>query len=173
MSTAIYPGSFDPVTSGHLDVIERARQVFGKVIVSVAPNERKETLFTTDERVEMLREVCRGFSNVEVDSFSGLLVNYALTNKATVIVRGLRAVSDFELELQMAQMNRCLTPDINTVFLMTTTEHSFLSSSIVKEVARLGGSVTGMVPPVVETYLERKFKLEPKSKQRAAGGISG
>ncbi len=167
MALAIYPGSFDPVTSGHVDVIERARHVFDRVIVSVAPNIRKEGLFTTEERVEMLREVCREFSGVEVDSFSGLLVNYAVTHGANVIVRGLRAVSDFELELQMAQMNRSLAPDIHTVFLMTTTEHSFLSSSIVREVARLGGDVSGMVPPVVEKYFARKFQTND------LGGKSG
>lgn len=157
MAVAIYPGSFDPVTSGHLDVIERAAHLFDEVIVAVAPNLQKQNLFTNDERLEMLRQVCADFPNISVDSFSGLLVNYAGARGARCIIKGLRAVSDFEYELQMAQLNRRLAPDIHTVFLMTTTEHSFLSSSIVKEIARLGGDIRGLVPPAVEPYLESRF----------------
>jgi len=159
MAVAIYPGSFDPVTSGHLDIIERADRIFDRVIVAVAPNTQKQPLFTADERLEMLRAVCHGYQTVEVDSFSGLLVNYAHSRGASVIIKGLRAVSDFEFELQMAQMNRHLAQDINTVFLMTTTEHSYLSSSIVKEIARLGGDVKGLVPGVVEVYLKGKLNV--------------
>lgn len=160
MAIAVYPGSFDPVTSGHLDIIERAGHIFEKVIVAVAPNAQKKPLFTIQERLNLLKKVCQPFSHVAVDSFSGLLVNYALANGATAIVKGLRAVSDFEFELQMAQMNRRLAPEVHTVFLMTTTEHSFLSSSIVKEIARLGGSVTGLVPDVVEEFLVRKLHTD-------------
>ncbi len=157
MTTAIYPGSFDPVTTGHLDVIERASDLFNRVIVAVAPNNQKQSLFSTEERVEMLQKVCTSFTNIEVDFFTGLLVNYARAKNATAIIKGLRAVSDFEFELQMAQMNRKLAPEIHTVFLMTTTEHSYLSSSIVKEVAMLGGDVSGLVPKAVESFLKLKF----------------
>lgn len=157
MATAVYPGSFDVVHRGHLDVIERASRLFEQVIVAVAPNRQKAPLFTTEERVELLRKTCQTFSNVEVDSFSGLLVNYARATGAVAIIRGLRAVSDFEYELQMAQMNRRLAPEINTVFLMTTTENSYLSSSIVREIATLGGDVSGLVPPVVEECLHTKL----------------
>ncbi|MCC6485114.1 MAG: pantetheine-phosphate adenylyltransferase [Armatimonadetes bacterium] len=160
MTTAVYPGSFDPVTSGHLDIIERAAHLFDKVIVAVAPNTQKNPLFTTQERLSLLRKVCESFSNVSVDCFSGLLVNYALAHGARAIVKGLRAVSDFEFELQMAQMNRRLAPEVHTVFMMTTTEHSYLSSSIVKEIAALGGSVKGLVPGVVEDFLIKKLQTE-------------
>lgn len=160
MTTAVYPGSFDPVTSGHLDIIERAAHLFDKVIVAVAPNTQKNPLFTTQERLSLLRKVCESFSNVSVDFFSGLLVNYALAHGARAIVKGLRAVSDFEFELQMAQMNRRLAPEVHTVFMMTTTEHSYLSSSIVKEIAALGGSVKGLVPGVVEDFLIKKLQTE-------------
>ncbi len=157
MSVAVYPGSFDPVTGGHLDIVERACDLFDKVIVAVAPNPQKNTLFTTGERIQMLRDVCSSIPNLEVDSFSGLLVHYARSRGAAAIIKGLRAVSDFEYELQMAQMNRHLAPELHTVFLMTTTEHSYLSSSIVKEICRLGGDVSGLVPPVVEARLRSKF----------------
>lgn len=160
MAVAIYPGSFDPVTSGHLDIIERASCLFDKLVVAVAPNSTKQPMFSTEERLEMLSEVCSKFSNIQVDCFSGLLVNYAREHGATAIVKGLRAVSDFEFELQMAQMNRRLAPEVHTVFLMTTTEHSFLSSSIVKEIARLGGDISGLVPPLVEQRLRSKLAPE-------------
>jgi len=154
---AIYPGSFDPVTNGHLDLVERASRVFGRVIVAVAPNPLKATLFTIEERLAMLREVCSEWPNVEVDSMPGLLVEYARSRGAHVIVKGLRAVSDFEFELQMALMNRRQAPTIETVFMMTGAEYSYLSSSIVKEVASLGGSVEGLVPQAVLDRLTQKL----------------
>lgn len=160
MAVAIYPGSFDPVTTGHVDIIERASCLFDKLVVAVAPNSNKQPMFSTEERLEMLSEVCAKISNIQVDSFSGLLVNYAREHGAAAIVKGLRAVSDFEFELQMAQMNRRLAPEVHTVFLMTTTEHSFLSSSIVKEIARLGGDISGLVPPLAEQRLRSKLAPE-------------
>lgn len=156
MARALVPGSFDPVTNGHLDIIARAARMFETVLVSVAPNSSKTPLFTLAERVEMLQQACAPWPNVCVDAFQGLLVEYALKNDATVIVKGLRAVSDFEYELQMAMMNRRLNSAVETVFLMTEAEHSYLSSSIVKEIARLGGSVEGLVPSHVEERLRQK-----------------
>jgi pantetheine-phosphate adenylyltransferase len=156
MARALVPGSFDPVTTGHLDIIARAARMFETVLVSVAPNSSKTPLFTLAERVEMLQEACAPWPNVRVDAFQGLLVEYAVKNDATVIVKGLRAVSDFEYELQMAMMNRKLNSAVETVFLMTEAEHSYLSSSIVKEIARLGGSVEGLVPSHVEERLRQK-----------------
>ena len=155
---AVCPGSFDPVTNGHLDVIERASKVFDRVIVAVAPNPFKEALFTIEERIEMLCGVCSKWPNVEVDSFAGLLVEYAKGRGATVIVKGLRAVSDFEYEFQTALMNRRLEPSIETMFMMTSAEHSYLSSSIVKHVASLGGSTKGLVPAAVHERLVRKIR---------------
>jgi pantetheine-phosphate adenylyltransferase len=160
---AVCPGSFDPVTSGHIDVIERAARVFGEVIVAVAPNLSKKSLFTVEERVEMLRDATSHIANVRVDSFHGLLVDYVHSVGATVLVKGLRAVSDFEFELQMALMNRNLAPEIETVFLMTGAEYSYLSSSVVREIAALGGSVEGLVPETVERRLREMFS-------QAAGG---
>jgi len=158
---AVCPGSFDPVTSGHVDVIERAAKVFGQVIVAVAPSPGKEALFSVDERVGMLREVTSHIPNVRVDAFDGLLVDYVRSQEASVIVKGLRAVSDFEIEFQMALMNRNLEPEVETVFMMTGAEYSYLSSSIVKEIAALGGSVDGLVPRTVARRLEEKLrKLE-------------
>lgn len=159
MIKAIYPGSFDPVTNGHLDIIERARNVFDALVVAVAPNVDKRPLFTIEERLEMLREVCKEMPNVTVDSFSGLLVRYAAQQNASVIVKGLRALSDFEFEFEMALMNRRLDSGIETVFMMTNAEYSYLSSSIVKEVARFGGSVAGLVPKIVEERLAQKFSV--------------
>jgi len=156
MARALAPGSFDPVTNGHLDIIVRAAGMFDSVLVAVARNYSKTPLFTLEERLEMLKEVCAPYPNVTVDAFEGLLVNYALANGATVIVRGLRAVSDFEYELQMALMNRRLVSTVETVFLMTGAEYSYLSSNIVKEIARLGGSVEGLVPNSVEKRLRQK-----------------
>jgi len=155
---AIYPGSFDPVTNGHLDIIERAAKVFGKVIVAVTPNPLKATLFTVEERLEMLREITSKWPNVEVDSFTGLLVKYAKSRGADVIVKGLRAVSDFEFEFEMALMNRRLEPSIETVFMMTGAEYSYLSSSIVKEVVSLGGSAEGLVPEAVIGRIIEKLR---------------
>ncbi len=154
---AVCPGSFDPVTSGHIDVIERAARVFGEVIVAVAPNPGKRTLFTVSERVEMLRESIGHLPNVRVDAFDGLLVDYVRNQGAAVIVKGLRAVSDFEIEFQMALMNRNLAPGVETVFMMTGAEYSYLSSSIVKEIAAMGGSISGLVPDVVEVKLLEKL----------------
>ncbi len=153
---AIYPGSFDPVTYGHLDLIERGAKIFDRLVVSILRNFDKEPLFTVEERVEMLREVTRPWENVEVDVFSGLLVDYARLREANVILRGIRAVSDYEYELQMAMMNRKLNKDIETVFMMPAVKYSFLSSSIVREVAHLGGSIADLVPPIVEERLRTK-----------------
>ena len=140
---AIYPGSFDPVTNGHLDLIERGAKIFGRLIVSVLRNFDKQPLFTLDERVEMLREVARPWPNVEIDVFGGLLVDYARLREANVILRGIRAVSDYEYELQMAMMNRRLEPNLETVFMLPAEAYSYLSSRLVREIAQLGGSLHG------------------------------
>ena len=158
---AIYPGSFDPITNGHLDLIERGSAFFDKLIVSILRNDEKEALFSVEERMEMLSEVVGGFSNVEVGSFDGLLVDYAAQNGASVILRGIRAVSDYEYELQMALMNRRLRPEIETVFLMAGEAHSFVSSRLVKEVIRLRGNISGLVPPSVEGRLRKRVLGEP------------
>ncbi len=154
--TAIYPGSFDPVTNGHLDLIERGTKIFDRLIVGVLRNLEKEPLFTLDERVEMLREVTGKWPNVEVDIFAGLLVDYARQRKAGVILRGIRAISDYEYELQMALMNRKIEPQIETVFMMPAETYSYLSSRLVREIARLGGPIQGLVPAVVEQRLRTK-----------------
>ena len=153
---AIYPGSFDPVTNGHLDLIERGTKIFDRLIVAVLRNLEKGPLFSLQERLEMLREVTQPWPNVEVDVFDGLLVNYARKRNARVILRGIRAISDYEYELQMALMNRKLEPQIETVFLMPAEAYSYLSSRLVREIARLGGPVHGMVPPAVERRLRAK-----------------
>lgn len=154
---AIYPGTFDPVTNGHLDIIQRSREIFDHVIVGVAHNIRKSPLFSVEERVEMLLEVTREIDGVEIDHFDGLVINYVNARNAEVIVRGLRAVSDFEYELQMALMNRKLAEEIKTVFMMPSAEYSFLSSSIVKEIVRLGRSASCFVPKFVERQLYKKL----------------
>lgn len=154
---AICPGSFDPVTNGHLDLIERAAKIFDKLIVSVLRNQEKEPLFDLNERLEMLREVTRRFANVEIDSFAGLLMEYARQKQARVILRGIRAVSDYEYELQMALMNRKLEPQVETVFMLPGEAYSYLSSRLVREVARLGGSLKGLVPAIVEERLRGKI----------------
>ena len=154
---AICAGSFDPATNGHLDIIERAASVFDEVIVAVSVSDGKQPMFTIEERLDMLTEACKPYSNVTVESFDGLLVRYAESRDANVIVRGLRALSDFEFEFEMALMNRRLDSGIETVFMMTNAEYSYLSSSIIKEVAGFGGSVEGLVPEIVKQYLERKF----------------
>jgi pantetheine-phosphate adenylyltransferase len=154
---ALYPGSFDPITNGHLDLIQRGSALFDKLFVAILRNDEKEALFSVDERIEMLRDVVRGFPNVEVGSFDGLLVEYATECGASVILRGIRAVSDYEYELQMALMNRRLGPEIETVFLMASEAHSFLSSKLVKEVIRLGGKITGLVPPSIEGKLRKRL----------------
>jgi pantetheine-phosphate adenylyltransferase len=153
---AIYPGSFDPLTNGHVDIIQRGSRLFDRIIVGVLLNVEKSPLFSVHERVEIGREVFRGWTNVEVDTFDGLLVDYAHRKRANVIVRGLRAVSDFEYELQMALMNRRLNPEVETVFMMPAEPYTYVSSRLVKEVVALGGSVHGLVPEVVERHLRDK-----------------
>lgn len=155
---AIYPGTFDPITNGHIDVVERAAEMFSTVIVLVARNSSKTPMFTDKERVAMIRDVFKTNRSVRVDVFNGLLVEYAKRKKATVLVRGLRAVSDFEYEFQMALMNRKLAPKIDTVFLMPHARYTYLNSTIVREVARLGGDVSGLVPANVRRRLLAKLK---------------
>jgi pantetheine-phosphate adenylyltransferase len=155
---AIYPGSFDPITSGHLDVIERGSRLFGRLIVSILRNEAKAPLFTIEERMQMLSEVTNRFDNVEIDCFDGLLAHYAERKGAQVILRGIRAVSDYEYELQMALMNRRLHPALETVFLPAGEQFSFISSKLVKEVSGLGGNIAGLVPPSVEKRLRDRLK---------------
>jgi len=157
MKIAIYPGTFDPITYGHLDVIERAAEIFDRVIVTIAHNAAKQPLFTEKERLAMIREAVKEFKNVGVDSFKGLLVAYAKRKKATAIVRGLRAVSDFEFEFQMALMNRKLDAGISTVFLMPHEKYTYLNSSIVREIARFGGDIGEFVPPAVRKLIEKKL----------------
>ena len=157
MRLAVCPGSFDPPTLGHLDIIERTARVFDKVLVVVFSNPQKSPLFTVDERLEMLRETTEAIPNVEVDFSNGLLSEYALGRGAEVIVKGLRAISDFEVEFQMARMNKKLAPSIETMFMMTSNDYSYLSSSIVKEVALLGGCIRHLVPVTVATRLQQKL----------------
>jgi len=156
--TAIYPGSFDPLTNGHLDVIQRAAKLFDHVIVAVAENESKQPLFTLTERVALVKQAVTKLPNVQTDSFSTLLVEYVAAQKAQAIVRGLRAVSDFEFEFQLALMNRKLDESIETIFMMPKDTYTFLSSRIVKEIARLGGDVRSFVPPNVQIALKKKLK---------------
>lgn len=162
MRRAIYPGSFDPVTNGHLDIIERGCKLFDEIIIGILVNPEKQPFFTVEERQEMLNEVVqhitRGGCKVRVDSFSGLLVNYAVAQQADVIVRGIRAISDYEYELQMALMNRRLEPGIETVFMMPAETYSYVSSRLVKEVFQLGGTVAGLVPPLIEKRMKEKMK---------------
>jgi pantetheine-phosphate adenylyltransferase len=154
---ALYPGSFDPLTNGHLDILSRARRLADRVVVAILENDGKKPLFTVAERIEMLREILRDDPTTPVRSFSGLLVDFARESGATLIVRGLRAVSDYEYELQMALMNRRLAPSIDTVFLMANEEYSYVSSRLVKEVARLRGDLSGLVPEPVRQRLAAKF----------------
>ncbi len=153
---AIYPGSFDPLTNGHVDIIQRGSRLFDRIVVGVLINSEKAPLFTIPERVEIARNVFREWPNVEVDTFDGLLVEYARRKRASVIVRGLRAISDFEYEMQMALMNRRLNPDVETVFMMPAEPYTYVSSRLVKEVVALGGSVSGLVPRLVEERLRDK-----------------
>ena len=153
---AIYPGSFDPLTNGHIDIINRGSRLFGRIVIAVAINFEKAPLLTVPERVDIAREVFRGRTNVEVDTFDGLLVDYARRRRASVIVRGLRAVSDFEYEMQMALMNRRLNSEVETVFMMPAEPYTYVSSRLVKEVVALGGSVHGLVPGLVEDRLREK-----------------
>jgi pantetheine-phosphate adenylyltransferase len=168
MRTAIYPGSFDPLTNGHLDVVQRAAKLFDRVVLAVAKNEGKHPLFTLEERVALVNKSIAHLPNVEADSFDSLLVEYAVRRKAQVIVRGLRAVSDFEFEFQLALMNRKLNENIETIFMMPKDTYTFLSSRIVKEIARLGGDVGTFVPVHVETALIKKLK--PQRSRGAKGG---
>ena len=156
---AIYPGSFDPITSGHLDLIERGSRLFDRLVVSVLRNESKEPLFSVEERMEMLVEAVAHMPNVEVDCFNGLLIEYARTKQATVLLRGIRAVSDYEYELQMAHMNRRLAPEMETVMLTSREAHSYISSRLVKEVISLGGNIAGLVPRFVEKRLRQRLHL--------------
>jgi pantetheine-phosphate adenylyltransferase len=156
--TAIYPGTFDPITNGHIDLIKRTLKIFDEVIIAVAPSQKKQPLFTADERIALINHSIRSFKGARADAFSSLLVNYAKSVESKAIIRGLRAVSDFEFELQMALMNRHLNANVETVFMMPSEEYTFLSSTLVKEVASFGGSVKGLVPDVVEKALRDKFK---------------
>jgi pantetheine-phosphate adenylyltransferase len=158
MRTAIYPGSFDPLTNGHLDVVQRAAKLFDRVIVAVAKNESKNPLFTLKERVTLVKKAVTGLPNVETDSFDGLLVEYVASKNARAVVRGLRAVSDFEFEFQLALMNRKLDENIETIFMMPKDTYTFLSSRIVKEIARLGGDISQFVPTNVQAALVKKLK---------------
>lgn len=157
MRICIYSGTFDPVTNGHMDIITRGAALFDKLIIGVAKDNYKKNLFQTEERIEILKEVTADLKNVEVEAFSGLLMDYCREKEACAVIRGLRAVSDFEYEMQMALMNKNLNPNVETVFLMTSQQHSFISSSIIKDVASLGGSIAGLVPPSVEQRIIAKY----------------
>ena len=161
---AVYPGSFDPLTNGHVDIIQRGARLFDRIVIALLINIGKSPLFTIEERVQIAREVFRDHPNVEVDTFEGLLVDYARRRDASVIVRGLRAISDFEYEMQMALMNRRLSPDLETVLMMPAETYTYVSSRLVKEVFALGGTIDGLVPEVVEARLRRK--------QQASVGIN-
>jgi pantetheine-phosphate adenylyltransferase len=155
---AIYPGSFDPLTSGHVDIIERGSRIFDSIIVAILANVEKTPLFSESERVAIIREVFKDTPNVQVETFNGMLVDYAQRKQANVLVRGLRAVSDFEYEFQMALMNRHLAPGLETVFMMPAEQYTYISSRLIKEVFTLGGEITGLVPAIVEEQLREKAK---------------
>ncbi len=161
MRTAIYPGSFDPLTNGHLDVIERAVKLFDRVVVAVARNESKQPLFTLEERLQLVRRSVKHLKTVEADAFDCLLVDYAVQRSAQAVVRGLRAISDFEFEFQLALMNRKLNENVETIFMMPKDTYTFLSSRMIKEIARLGGDVSAFVPAHVRAALARKLKETP------------
>ncbi len=160
---AIYPGSFDPLTNGHVDIIERGARIFDKIVVAILANAEKTPLFSEAERVALIQEVFKGQENVQVETFDGLLVDYAQRKRASVLVRGLRAVSDFEYEFQMALMNRHLAPGIETVFMMPAEQYTYISSRLIKEVFMLNGKIEGLVPPVVEERLHAKRAGRPKA----------
>ena len=161
MTTGVYPGSFDPVTLGHFDIIMRTSQTMDRVVIGVLNNQAKKPLFTVEERVEMLKSVTQPFSNVEIQCFDGLTIDFARKNHAQVIIRGLRAVTDFEYELQLAQTNRVIAPEIDTMFLATSLKYSYLSSSIVKEIASLGGEIGEFLhPQVAEKMLDKYARLK-------------
>ena len=165
MRTAIYPGTFDPITNGHLDILERALKLFDKVIITVARNSAKNPLFTEEERLAMMKKSVRHLKGVEIDSFDGLLVDYARKKKATAVVRGPRAISDFEYELQMALMNRKLDEDFVTVFLMPNEKYTYLNSSIVREIAKHNGDIREFVPPHVLRSLKEKLRQQKNATQ--------
>jgi pantetheine-phosphate adenylyltransferase len=167
---AIYPGSFDPLTNGHLDLIERGSKIFDELIVGILRNAEKDPLFSLEERREMLEQMVRPYDNVRVDTFEGLLVDYAMQQKAKAVLRGIRAISDYEYELQMALMNRRLRPGIETLFLMANEAYSFISSRLVKEVFSLGGNISGLVPPTVEARLHRRLSNGNKELVGLHGG---
>ncbi len=158
MRTAVYPGSFDPITNGHLDIIKRASRVYDKVVVGVLSNKSKTPLFTAEERVDMIKRVTKELDNVEVDTFEGLLVDFAKSKNATVIVKGLRTVADFEYEFQMALLNKALNPEYETMFMMTDTKYSYISSSMVKELAGFHGDLTGFVPCDIIETIKKKYE---------------
>lgn len=159
MKRGIYPGTFDPITNGHLDLVRRGLRIFEEIIIAVAPSPKKQPLFTLEERLELIREAVKDYENVRTEAFNGLLVDYVKSRGGVAIIRGLRAVSDFEYELQIALMNRRLDMEIETVFMMPSEEYSFLTSTIVKEVASFGGSVKALVPKAVEKTLIEKFRI--------------
>ncbi len=161
-SLAIFPGSFDPLTNGHLDLIERASRLFGRLVVAVLTNSQKNALFPVAERIDMIREAAGHLPNIEVDAFSGLLVEFARQQEAHVIVRGIRAISDYEVELQMALLNRRMHPELETVFLMASEENSFISSRMVKEIFQLGGNVDSLVPATVAQHLKQASRSQLK-----------
>lgn len=156
--TAIYPGTFDPITNGHIDLIKRGLRIFDEVIVAITTAQKKQPLFTIQERLKLITGAVRNFKNIRAEAFDGLLIEYVKARKGIAVIRGLRAVSDFEYELQMALMNRKLDLEIETVFMMPSEEYTFLTSTIIKEVASFGGSVKGLVPDVVEKALKEKFR---------------
>ena len=164
MRVAVYPGSFDPVTLGHIDIIQRTAKMFDKVIIGVLRNRSKSPLFTAEERVELLKQVTADIPNVEVQSFQGLLIDFVRQNHANVIVRGLRAITDFEYELQMSQTNRKVAPEVDTIFFTTSLEYAYLSSSIVKEVAQYGGDISAFVAEPVEKAIKQKFAQRNNNK---------
>ena len=170
---AIYPGSFDPPTNGHLDLIERGSKIFDELVVAILRNPEKETLFTLSERRKMLRTLTAPYGNVQVDTFEGLLVDYATRHHAQAVLRGIRAISDYEYELQMALMNRKLAPAVETVFMMPAEAYSYLSSRLVKEIARLGGSIQSLVPELVQQRLQEKIRREPQRFGMAPGAEEG
>ncbi|HOC92091.1 MAG TPA: pantetheine-phosphate adenylyltransferase [bacterium] len=157
MNIAAYPGSFDPITNGHMDIVQRSASVFDELIVAISNNPSKKHLFSIQERLEIAKELTKGIANVKVESFDTLLVDYVKACGAKAVVRGLRAVTDFEMEFQMALVNKRLAPNVETVFLVTSTEHSFISSSIIKEVASFGGDVSSLVSPLVDAKLKERF----------------
>jgi len=161
--TAIYPGFFDPITNGHLSIVERALKVFDKLVIAILMNPHKSALFSVEERIYMIRQAVKGEPHIEVDAFDGLLVDYAVKKKSNVVIRGLRALSDFEYEFQMALMNRKLNRDIQSIFLMTDYKWFYTSSTIIKEAASFGGDISGLVPEVVNVALKEKFGLSKKA----------